>query len=45
MNKKNIDLITFQFNKWGGSSVVELAVCPVQGNNGLGNTYTAKKSY
>ncbi|UPO87324.1 DUF4304 domain-containing protein [Niallia sp. Man26] len=27
-NKNNIDLITFQFNKWGGSFIVELAVCP-----------------
>ncbi|MGG0663184.1 DUF4304 domain-containing protein [Viridibacillus arvi] len=31
INEKNIDLITFQFNKWGGSFVVELAVCPMQG--------------
>lgn len=31
MNEKNIDLITFQFNKWGGSFVVELAICPIQG--------------
>ncbi|ULT59676.1 DUF4304 domain-containing protein [Neobacillus drentensis] len=31
MNEKNIELITFQFNKWGGSFVVELAVCPIQG--------------
>lgn len=31
MNEKNIDLITFQFNKWGGSFIVELATCPTQG--------------
>ncbi|MGE7925887.1 DUF4304 domain-containing protein [Viridibacillus arvi] len=31
INEKNIDLITFQFNKWGGSFIVELAVCPKQG--------------
>ncbi|WP_191556767.1 DUF4304 domain-containing protein [Metabacillus idriensis] len=30
-NEANIDLITFQFNKWGGSFVVELASCPSQG--------------
>ena len=27
INENNIDLITFQFNKWGGSFVVELASC------------------
>ncbi len=26
-NENNIDLITFQFNRWGGSFVVELAKC------------------
>ncbi|MFJ5566192.1 DUF4304 domain-containing protein [Lysinibacillus xylanilyticus] len=31
MNEMNIDLITFQFSKWGGSFVVELAICPIQG--------------
>lgn len=30
-NENNIDLITFQFNKWGGSFVVELATCPIEG--------------
>lgn len=30
-NENNIDLITFQFNKWGGSFVVELAICPING--------------
>lgn len=30
-NKTNIDLITFQFNRWGGSFVVELATCSVEG--------------
>ncbi|WP_189655310.1 DUF4304 domain-containing protein [Heyndrickxia sp. FSL K6-6286] len=30
-NEDNIDLITFQFNKWGGSFVVELAICPIKG--------------
>lgn len=31
VNENNIDLITFQFNKWGGSFVVELASCPKDG--------------
>ena len=31
VNKNNIDLITFQFNRWGGSFVVELASCPTEG--------------
>lgn len=31
INENNIDLITFQFNKWGGSFVVELAACPKDG--------------
>jgi len=31
MNEKNIDLVTFQFNKWGGSFLVELAACPLEG--------------
>lgn len=31
VNKNNIDLITFQFNRWGGSFVVELATCPTEG--------------
>ncbi|WP_409290449.1 DUF4304 domain-containing protein [Peribacillus sp. SCS-37] len=31
LNENNVDLITFQFNKWGGSFVVELAVCPKNG--------------
>lgn len=26
-----IDLLTFQFNKWGGSFVVEVASCPATG--------------
>ena len=30
-NEDNIDLITFQFNRWGGSFVVELAICPLEG--------------
>ncbi|MGM0924798.1 MAG: DUF4304 domain-containing protein, partial [Bacillota bacterium] len=30
-NENNIDLITFQFNKWGGSFVVELASCSIEG--------------
>ncbi|WP_226671140.1 DUF4304 domain-containing protein [Metabacillus litoralis] len=30
-NEKNIDLVTFQFNRWGGSFVVELAICPLEG--------------
>jgi hypothetical protein len=30
-NETNIDLITFQFNRWGGSFVVELATCPKAG--------------
>ena len=30
-NEKNIDLITFQFSRWGGSFVVEVATCPVEG--------------
>jgi len=35
MNENNIDLITFQFNKWGGSFIVELAVCPKEGTTML----------
>ncbi|WP_121612545.1 DUF4304 domain-containing protein [Mesobacillus foraminis] len=31
VNETNIELITFQFNKWGGSFVVELATCPKEG--------------
>jgi len=31
MNETNIDLLTFQFNRWGGSFVVELTICPVEG--------------
>ncbi|MET3195216.1 DUF4304 domain-containing protein [Bacillus sp. OAE603] len=31
MNETNIDLITFQFNKWGGSFVVELTSCSIEG--------------
>lgn len=31
VNETNIDLITFQFNKWGGSFVVELATCTKEG--------------
>ncbi|WP_161598923.1 DUF4304 domain-containing protein [Bacillus mesophilum] len=31
INENNIDLITFQFNRWGGSFVVELASCPKDG--------------
>ena len=30
-NNNNIDLLTFQFNRYGGSFVVELAVCPLDG--------------
>lgn len=30
-NDNNIDLITFQFNRWGGSFVVELTTCPLEG--------------
>lgn len=30
-NKHQIDLITFQFNRYGGSFIVELAVCPLDG--------------
>lgn len=30
-NEKNIDLITFQFNRWGSSFVVEVATCPIEG--------------
>ncbi len=30
-NEKNIDLITFQFSRWGGSFVVEIATCPIEG--------------
>ncbi|KKK40093.1 hypothetical protein WQ57_01165 [Mesobacillus campisalis] len=30
-NEDNIDLITFQFNRYGGSFVVELAVCSPEG--------------
>lgn len=30
-NEKNIDLITFQFNKWGDSFVVEMTSCPLEG--------------
>ena len=30
-NEQNIDLLTFQFNRWGGSFVVELASCPPEG--------------
>ncbi|WP_010252792.1 DUF4304 domain-containing protein [Acetivibrio cellulolyticus] len=27
----HIDLMTFQFDKWGGGFVIELAVCPLTG--------------
>jgi hypothetical protein len=30
-NENNIDLVTFQFNRWGGSFAVELAICPLEG--------------
>ena len=30
-NEENIDLITFQFNRYGGSFVVELAICQKAG--------------
>ncbi len=30
-NENNIDLITFQFNRWGGSFVIELTICPLDG--------------
>lgn len=31
VNENNIDLITFQFTKWGGSFFIELATCPKEG--------------
>lgn len=31
LNDEHIDLITFQFNRYGGSFVVELAVCSTEG--------------
>jgi len=31
MNETNIDLVTFQFNRWGGSFVVELTTCSLEG--------------
>lgn len=31
MNESNIDLITFQFSRWGGSFVVELTSCSLEG--------------
>lgn len=31
MNENNIDLITFRFNRWIGSFIVELATCPTEG--------------
>ena len=31
MNENNIDLITFQFNRWSGSFTVELATSPTKG--------------
>ena len=31
MNETNIDLITFQFNRWGGSFMVELTSCSLEG--------------
>lgn len=30
-SQDRIDLLTFQFDKWGGGFVVELAVCPPEG--------------
>ncbi|MDQ0227818.1 DUF4304 domain-containing protein [Metabacillus niabensis] len=30
-NEENMDLITFQFNRYGGSFVVILAICPIEG--------------
>lgn len=30
-NNDYIDLVTFQFNKWGGSFIVEFAVSPLEG--------------
>lgn len=30
-DEQNIDLLTFQFNRWGGSFVVEVASCPLEG--------------
>ncbi|MEE3953459.1 DUF4304 domain-containing protein [Peribacillus frigoritolerans] len=30
-NENNIDIITFQFNRWGGSFIVEFATCPTEG--------------
>lgn len=30
-NENHMDLITFQFNRYGGSFVVELAFCPAEG--------------
>ncbi|MFD1706722.1 DUF4304 domain-containing protein [Siminovitchia sediminis] len=31
VSENDIDLITFQFNRWGGSFVVEIATCPNDG--------------
>jgi hypothetical protein len=31
LHEKQIDLLTFQFNKYGGSFVVEIAKCPPDG--------------
>lgn len=31
INENNIDLLTFEFNKWGGSFAVELGICPKDG--------------
>ncbi|WP_430509865.1 DUF4304 domain-containing protein [Gottfriedia solisilvae] len=31
INETNIDLITFQFSRWGGSFVVELTNCSIEG--------------
>ncbi|UPO91038.1 DUF4304 domain-containing protein [Niallia sp. Man26] len=31
MNENNIDLLTFEFNKWGGSFTVAVGICPKEG--------------
>ena len=49
-NEENIDLITFQFNRYGGSFVVELTSCPKEGvtmskvtAHDVGNRYRLKE--
>ena len=31
VGKAKLDLLTFQFDKWGGGFVIEIAICPVDG--------------